>query len=330
MNKKSTVLILLCCVVLATALLAGCAALMPKKRVFPEFIAVITTKNDTLASLAGKYLNDPSKDWIISDFNAIETVTPGQRLIIPMTTEVTGGVTTTSYQTVPVLVYHNFSERAADQTSVTKSDFESQMKYLRDNGYHVISLNQFYAFLEYTIQIPGKSVVLTIDDGWRGVYDIAYPILRKYGYPATLFIYTDIITGSHKTLSWQQSREMMENGIDIQNHTKTHRNLAQKNSEESIEAYFEEIKKDITAAQGKIREKLDRDVRFIAYPYGETNGLVIALLKQLGYKGAFTVNRGGNPFFVNRYRINRSVIFGTMDIKAFAKNLTVKSRRALR
>lgn len=303
---------------------------MPKKRAFPEFIAVITTKNDTLASLAGKYLKDPSKGWIIADFNAVETVTPGQRLIIPLTTEITGGITATSYQTVPVLVYHNFSKYTADQTSVTKSNFESQMKYLKDNGYHVISMDQFYDFLEYDIQIPGKSVVLTIDDGWRGVYDIAYPILRKYGYPATLFVYTDIITGSHKTLSWNQIREMMGNGLDIQNHGKTHRNLARKTPEESIETYFEDIKREVTAAQRKIGQKLNRDVRFIAYPYGETNGLVIAILQQLGYKGAFTVNRGGNPFFVNRYRINRSVIFGTMDIQEFAKNLTVRSRRALR
>ena len=148
MNKKKSVLLLVCFLVLVNALLAGCAALMPKKRTFPEFIAVITTKNDTLASLAGKYLKDPSKGWIIADFNAVETVTPGQRLVIPLTTEVTGGITTTSYQTVPVLVYHNFSKYTSDQTSITKSEFESQMKYLKDNGYHVISMNQFYDFLE--------------------------------------------------------------------------------------------------------------------------------------------------------------------------------------
>lgn len=330
MNKKSPILFLLCFFVLVNALLAGCAALMPKNRTFPEFIAVITTKNDTLASLAGKYLKDPSKGWIIADFNAVETVTPGQRLVIPLTTEVTGGITTTSYQTVPVLVYHNFSKYTSDQTSITKSDFESQMKYLKDNGYRVISMNQFFDFLEYNTQIPGKSVVLTIDDGWRGVYDIAYPILRKYGYPATLFVCTDIITGSHKTLSWKQIREMMKHGIDIQNHGKTHRNFARKKPEESIETYFETIKNDVTAAHRKIKAKLGKDVQFIAYPYGDTNGLVIALLQHLGYKGAFTVNRGGNPFFVNKYRINRSVIFGTMDMQEFSENLTVRSRRALR
>jgi len=71
------------------------------------------------------------------------------------------------------------------------SVFDQQMRYLKDNHYRVISLNELLDFLNYRHAIPKRSVLITIDDGYRSAYDIAYPILKKYGFKATLFIYTD-------------------------------------------------------------------------------------------------------------------------------------------
>ncbi|MBN2255581.1 MAG: polysaccharide deacetylase family protein [Deltaproteobacteria bacterium] len=327
-RRKTTLLI--CIFILLTSMLSGCAALMPQRRSFPGFIAVIASKNDTFSSLASKYLNDPSKGWVIADYNNLDVLKPGQQLIIPLTTEVTGGLTPRGYQTVPILAYHNFSDNRSDKMTVKKADFEAQMKLLKDLGYHVISLDEFFDFIDYKINIPRKSCVITIDDGWQGVYDIAYPILKKYRYPATLFVYTDLISGSKKTLSWDQVGEMMKNGIDMQNHTKTHRDLGNKEKEESFETYFRNLKEELEVSEDTIRKRLGKKVRYLAYPYGNTNPLVIALLRKRGYRGAFTVDRGSSPFFVSPYRINRSVIYGDMSLKKFEKNLTVYSRRALR
>lgn len=302
---------------------------MPREKSFPDFIAVIVDKHDTYSSLASQYLNDPTKGWVIAEYNEIDTLKEGQKLVIPLTSDVTGGVTTKEYQTVPVLVYHNFSLRNAGRTTVTKDQFAAQMKFLKDNGYHVISLDEFFHFLDYKTRLPRKSVVITLDDGWRGAYEIAYPILKKFGYPATLFIYTDLITGSRKTLSWKQLREMSENGITMQNHTRTHRNLASRDPGESFETYFEEVKHEVTSSSQKIRAKLGVGAQYLAYPYGDTNGLVIALLQKLGYRGAFTASPGSNPFFVNRYRIYRSVIYGDFDMKSFQETLITASRGAL-
>lgn len=214
--------------------------------------------------------------------------------------------------------------------TVTVAAFEEQMKLLKDAGYHVITMDQFFDFLDFKGQLPKKSVVLTIDDGWRSAYDLAFPILKKYGYPATLFVYTDLITGSKKTLSWDLLLEMSNKGIDIQCHTKTHRNLAMLKERESLKDYYEAIDRELSESARIIKEKLNKDVKYFAYPYGSTNHLVIALLKKYGFRGAFTVKHGGNPFFSNNYAVNRTMIYGDLDLAQFERNLNTFSEEALR
>jgi peptidoglycan/xylan/chitin deacetylase (PgdA/CDA1 family) len=334
-----------CSIFLFIALMGGCAT--PKvegparpapppsprleARVFPDFVAVIAQQGDTFTSLAARYLKDSSMDWFIAEFNSLSALIPGQALIIPLKPYENGGLTLKGYQIVPVLSYHNFSpDRSTNRMTVTQAAFEEQMKFLKEKGYRVITLTQFSDFLNFKGQIPKKSVVITIDDGWRSVYDIALPILKKYGYPATLFVYTDLIVGSQKTLSWELVQEMARNGLDIQGHTKTHRDLTLMNQKESFKQYFEAIEGELSKSAGTIKAKAGKDIKYLAYPSGETNHLVIELAKKEGYLGAFTAKRGGNPFFIHNYRINRSMIFGDFDLNQFEKNLTVFSDEALK
>lgn len=288
---------------------------------YTSFVAVTVKEGDTLSSLASQYLNDFSKDWMISDFNEVSVITPGQKLIIPLKYYERGGLTVKGYQTVPILAYHKFSESKGDRMTVTASAFEEQMKLLKDKGYHVITLDQLFDFLDFKIQIPKKSVVITIDDGWRSAYDIAFPILKKYGYPATLFIYTALITGSKLTLNWDLINEMASHGIDLQCHTRTHRGLTAPAQKESFKEYFAAIEKELLDAAKTIKIRTNREVHYLAYPFGHVNHLVIALLKKQGYRGGVTVTRGSNAFFVNNYRVSRSMIFGEYDLRQFEKNL---------
>lgn len=291
-------------------------------RTFPDLIALISRPGDTLSSLAARYLNDPSMDWLIAEFNGITTLTPGQEVVIPLYPFGRGGLTLKGYQMVPILSYHKFSKDRADLLTVTESAFSEQMKFLQENGYRVITLDQFFDFLDFKKPLPPKSVVITIDDNWNSVYEIAFPILKKFGYPATLFVYTDLILPGRNMLSWDRLIEMSQNGIDIQCHTKTHRNLNKRNGQESFKEYFEALKKEVTESADILRKRLNKDIKYLAYPYGETNPLVIALLMKLGYRGALTVDRESNPFFVHPYRVNRSMIYGTLNLKEFEKNLT--------
>jgi len=299
-------------------------------RVFHEFAAVIVQPKDSLSSLAARYLGDSSKDWIISEFNGVTSVKPGQPIVIPLVPLGKGGVTPEGYQTVSVLSYHKFSRDKVDLTTVSEKAFDDQMRFLKRNGYRVITMDQFFDFLEFKNQIPEKSVLITIDDGWRSVYDLAFPILKKYGYPATFFIYTDFIINGSRTLDWNILKEMSDSGISIQCHTKTHRYLDRRIGGESFKDYFESIKKDLIESTKVIKQRLNSDVKYLAYPYGETNHLVITLLMKLGYRGAFTVERGGNPFFVNPYRANRSMIYGTFSMKDFENNLKTLDDRAIK
>jgi peptidoglycan/xylan/chitin deacetylase (PgdA/CDA1 family) len=173
-------------------------------------------------------------------------------------------------------------------------------------------------------------VVITIDDDWFSTYEIAFPILKKYGYPATLFVYTDLIIPGGKTLSWALLAEMSKKNMDIQCHTKSHRNLTKRNSQESFREYFEALKKEVAESAEIIRRQLNKDVKYLAYPFGDTNPLVIALLTKLGYRGAFTVESGGNPFFAHPYRINRSMIYGNFNLQDFQNSLTFISDKEMR
>ena len=297
---------------------------------YTSFVAVTVKEGDTLSSLASQYQNDASKGWMISEFNEVSVITPGQKLIIPLKYFERGGLTLKGHQTVPVLTYHKFSESKTDKMTVTASTFEEQMKFLKDRGYHVITLDQLFDFLDFNIQIPKKSVVITIDDGWRSTYDIAFPILKKYGYPATLFVYTALITGSKVTLNWDLISEMAGQGIDMQCHTRTHRKLTAPASKESFKEYFEAIEKELLDAAKAIKMRTQREVRYIAYPFGDINHLGVALLKKQGYRGGFTVARSSNAFYVNNYRVNRSMIFGEYTLQQFEKFLVTFTEEPLK
>ena len=292
-------------------------------RGFPDFIVVIVQSGDSYTSLARKYLGDPSMDWFLAEFNGNALPAPGQDVLIPLSSYAPGGLWPTGYQTVPVLTYHKLSRNGTpDAMTVREADFEAQMRFLRENGYRVIPLDDLFEFLRFRRQIPARSVVITFDDGWRSVYDIAWPILKKYGYPATLFVYTDLIVGSRETLSWEQVRELSRNGFDIECHSKTHRYLGRKERKESFRDYFEAVRKEIVESSKIIRKHTSREVNYLAYPYGDTNALVAAMTRQEGYRLAFTVERESAPFFSNDYRVSREMIYGTFTLKEFESNLT--------
>lgn len=298
---------------------------------FPQHLAVIAQPTDTYAWLAQHYLGDATKAGLIQDYNEREPnpPTPYAALTIPLQPWKIGGVDTSGFQVVPVLTYHQFTTGAStNRMVVTASAFEAQMKYLKDNDYRVVPLNQFIDFVEFKGQIPDRSVVITIDDGWRSFYDIAYPILKKYGYPSTLFIITDFPDdpkakakdGSPLALSWPQIQDMSKNGVDIECHTKTHRDLRMQ-PDEDFRAYLKALDTELVTDQSELKRKSGITCHYLAYPYGGRNSLVDALTQKAGYRAAFTVKRGSDPFFIQDFQIQRSMIYGDWGIEQFKKNL---------
>jgi peptidoglycan/xylan/chitin deacetylase (PgdA/CDA1 family) len=294
-----------------------------------DFAIVVAQSGDDFASLAERYLGDSKKGWWIAEFNGIDTVRAGQDLVIPLRPRNAIGVYPTGFQTIPILCYHRFGPNKSPMT-LTASAFEAQMEYLARNGYRVITMAQFARFLEGREPMPKKTVVITIDDGYRATYQVAYPILKKYGFPATVYLYSDFV-GAADAMTWPQMQEMVRSGlVEIQPHSKTHSNLTVKLPGESDAKYAERMRREVDAPLSAINERLSLASFSYAYPYGDVNDLVTDLLARQGVRLGLTVTAGGNGFFAYPYMLRRTMIFGTDDLEVFKSKLATFARTAAR
>ncbi len=294
-----------------------------------DFAIVVAQRGDDFASLAERYLGDREKGWWIADFNGVDRVHAGQDLVVPLRPRNAIGVYRDGYQTIPILCYHRFGARKSAMT-MTPSAFEAQMAYLAQNGYHVVSVAQLARFLEGREPLPKKSVVITIDDGYRSTYEVAYPVLKKHGFPATVYLYSDF-AGAGDALTWKQMEEMIGSGlIEIQPHSKTHANLTVRLPGESDAKYAARIGREVEAPVDTIRKHLALASFSYAYPYGDMNELVADLLARQGVRLGFTVTAGGNGFFAAPYMLRRTMIFGTDDLNGFEAKLATFDRTSAR
>jgi peptidoglycan/xylan/chitin deacetylase (PgdA/CDA1 family) len=314
---------------LSLSILAGCAGMAPgtsgaKQDVIrgKEYVVHTAVPGDTWASLADFYLKDKNQGWLIADFNKTGNIEPGQQIVIPLVQLNPIGVSTLGYQNVMILCYHRFGPSKARMV-VTPEDFDKQMAYLKKNGYRVIPLTHIHAFLKGETALPQRAVVITIDDGYRSSYDIAYPILKKYGFPATLFVYSNFI-GSRDGLGWAHIKDMIRSGlVDIQPHSKSHLSLTRRLIDESDEAYRRRVDEEIKIPGQRIKQMLGLPLHTFAYPYGDSDEYLVARLKGLGYIAGVTVKAGGNPAFANPFKLRRTMIYGDRDMSAFIKSLQV-------
>ena len=291
-------------------------------RISDDYAVVLARPSETYESLAEKYYGNRELAYIISECNKNKKIMPDKEVIIPLKPANPGGLYHEGHQSVTVLCYHQFSrKKSTSKISISEEMFDQQMEYLKKNGYTVISLNTLHNFINYKRRPPKNSIVITIDDGWKNAKTIAAPILKKYGFKATLFIYTDLIKSkpNNITLCWDEIKEMVDEGvIEVQSHTVSHADLT-KLKEESLERELEE-------SQKIIKENLGVNVTYLAYPYGNFNNQVIEKLKKYGYEVAFTVIKGGNPFYYNNFSLNRSMVFNSDDIDDFTKLLEAFNR----
>jgi peptidoglycan/xylan/chitin deacetylase (PgdA/CDA1 family) len=281
-----------------------------------------------LASLAERYLGDPGKAWWIAEWNNIESLRPGQDIVIPSRPRNPLGIGPTSIQTVPVLCYHRFGPRG--RLSVTPQAFEQQMDYLAKNGFRVITLAQLAAFLAGNEPLPKRSVLITIDDGYRSTYDVAFPILKRYGFPATVFLYSDFV-GLADALTWSQMQDMMRSGlVDIQPHSKSHANLTVRLPRETDAQYRDRVRNEIETPIAAIKTRLGVATQAFAYPYGDVTESVADVLARGNVRMGFTVTSGGNPFFAYPLMLRRTMVYGEDDLAAFRAKLAVSMPRPAR
>ncbi len=286
-----------------------------------DFVVTRAKPGDTPETLAARHLGDPKKKWMIEDYMGVRTFSDGQEIVIPKREWNPVGVYPWGYQLIPVLVYHNISAQDKGKLSIASRTFDAQIRQLHEEGFQAITLADFMAFAAGRRQLPRKSVLLTFDDGYKSFVQYARPILKDYGFGATLFVYLDFI-GAGSGLSWQDLRTLSEQGYDVQAHSKSHANLRRKEGE-SEAAYAKRIEAELAYPLTLFKKNLPRPVDALAYPYGEMDDELVPFVAKYGYAVAFTVRRQSNPAFVSLLKISRAQIYSDMTAKDFTRNLVV-------
>ncbi|MEA2086740.1 MAG: polysaccharide deacetylase family protein [Candidatus Caldatribacteriota bacterium] len=221
---------------------------------------------------------------------------------------------------IPILDYHNFTTEESSSYKINIVEFEKQMDYLSAHNYSVISLPELLAGLRDG-QLPPKPIVITIDDGFKSTYTLAYPVLKKYNFPATLFIYTNFIEKNNGSLTWEEIREMTKNNIEIGSHTLSHCNLLKYKKNESHETYLARIRKEIFLSKEILESEIGRKVKFFAYPYGVYSPIIKNLVIQAGYEGILNANSMNNTLTTDHFSLNRQIIFGQSSFNSFIQTL---------
>ena len=219
----------------------------------------------------------------------------------------------TEPQGIPVLYYHAVDEVPGNELYVRPAELDRQLAYLVEQGYHSISLAQLYQFLSNGQPLPAKPVALTFDDGYQDNYLKAAPILRKYGFTATVFMISGDIDAVPEYLTKNELVELTKDGWQIESHTVNHLYLTSLSKEL--------INKELTKSKADLETATGSDVLFFTYPYGDYDNKVIQAVRDAGYLMAFTTAKGLVYPQTDLMRIPRVYIYAGMDPAEFARRV---------
>ena len=211
-----------------------------------------------------------------------------------------------------ILIYHRFGEERYPTTNVSVERFREQMLYLRENSYRVLPLQKLLSLLSTGKAFPAKTVAITIDDGYKSVYETAWPVLKEFGYPFTVFLYVKATDNKHwDYMDWNQVRELQTAGVDFQDHGYAHHRFGSRPQEMNEEEYIAWIRDDFTKSSTLIEKELGYKPTMLAYPYGEYNRVVVKTAKELGFTSLFSQDPGSVSHHTDFSFIPREPILGT-------------------
>ena len=190
------------------------------------------------------------------------------------------------YRTI-ILTYHRVrNDSKFPDISVSTEKFKRQIAYLK-KYFNVISLKTLINNIEEKKELFMESVAITFDDGYKDNFLNAYPVLKNYNLPATIFLITEVIGKNKEMIDVDEIKIMKNGGFDFESHTVTHRVL----TELDFAAVFEEI----SQSRVNLENRLDETIRFFAYPKGKRdhfNKYIKTQVEKSGYKAAFTTING--------------------------------------
>lgn len=213
---------------------------------------------------------------------------------------------------LPILMYHSLTDKAQkiNTYTVSASAFESDLKFIKDNGYTAVTLNQVIDFVDGKSDMPDKPIVITFDDGFRNNLTIALPLLEKYDMKAVVsivgsysekFAALDDKNPDYAYLNWNDIKQLNESGrVEIESHTydmhmlpgekgnKFKRKGAAQAKGESADTYKTRLSEDLTKNQDLLRDNCGITPLVFTYPYGELSKTSESIIRELGFRASLS------------------------------------------
>lgn len=218
-----------------------------------------------------------------------------------------------------ILCYHDFGEKPS-KWSITPQRLEAHLQTLKDLGFSFLTVSEAVDLMtgRWHGDLPERAVVITVDDGFCSAYTILFPLLKRYGAKATLFVYTDWIGKTRRALTWEQLREMAQSGlVEIASHTVTHTYPRRLKRALSHEQFRQRMLWEFVQSKKELEERLGVNVNGLAYPGGQADGTIKELAKKAGYRWAMVINpepmtANSDLYSLPRYGVNSETSVATL------------------
>jgi len=222
-------------------------------------------------------------------------------------------------QRVPVLMYHRLGEARNDweaRYAISPANFAAHMRALATKGYRAVGIDALVDWLEGGPPLLEGALLVTFDDGFRGVREHALPVLEALRWPFTVFLVSDLIGGedvwtraanpagvTYPLLDAEEIRDMQRRGVSFHSHTRAHASLPTLDDSALAD--------QLAGSRAALASLLGHEVPYLAYPFGHLDERVESATRAAGYRAAFSTQSGFNRREVNRFRIRRLDIYGT-------------------
>ena len=205
---------------------------------------------------------------------------------------------------LPIVMYHSMLKEGKGKYIISPSTFEGDLRYLKENGYTTINMQDLLNYVNQGTDLPEKPVMLTFDDGYYNNYLYAFPLAKQYeskivispiGYYTDQFSKADANHATYSHVTWDQVKEMMGSGyVEFQNHTYNlhssdgKRLGAKKLRGESLETYTSLLTQDITQMQQEMQEHTGYTPTTFVYPFGAISDAAVPIVRSLGFSATLT------------------------------------------
>ncbi|MGK0186626.1 MAG: peptidoglycan/xylan/chitin deacetylase (PgdA/CDA1 family) [Verrucomicrobiales bacterium] len=219
---------------------------------------------------------------------------------------------------VSILGYHDFiTGKSTNPMMINIDKFRQQMQALKDADISVIGFDDFFAWRRGEKNINDPSVIITVDDGWRSTYELAWPVLKEFNYPFSIYLYKNYVGGGGRALTVPMIKEMIEGGVEIGSHTVSHplrKSVFAYPGRRTQEEFDEYLRVELLESKQFLEGKFGIAARTFAYPGGIHTDEIVALCERYGYEASITCNPSRTTWDTPLQKLNRYIVHGNNDL----------------